>query len=285
MGKRLQKWTRNALLGALLGSSLLQTMDPSTPSNHAVRLYELDVSASFPSVFEESSAMVNKAVEVLSKGLNGLNEAEWEAFQRFYDPGHTGEIDQEFVESVVHNYQRIGRGLDGRPSLIYEPNSRFCQGMRLYYTDFSNIHVCPYVLIDTRDSRLARDLMHEVAHMTLFVLDRAYYYPNFTPYESLTPRGYWTARLPLVGHLFRELARADTLYHPDAYSHFAAALMTIDEQKEGSVSEPDVSFDSARVEEIDPSDRKFLVGPLWNGEFGTDWRAQDLAADRKLLTY
>ena len=50
------------------------------------------------------------------------------------------------------------------------------------------------------------------------------YNPATEEYSTLTLRGSWTAQLPLIGPIFRELARGDTLYHPDAYAHFAVAV-------------------------------------------------------------
>jgi hypothetical protein len=37
----------------------------------------------------------------------------------------------------------------------------------------------------------------------------------------MTPRGSWTSQLPIVGPVIREIVANDTLYHPDAYAHFA----------------------------------------------------------------
>lgn len=103
-----------------------------------------------------------------------------------------------------------------------------CEGMRLYYTDFIKIHVCPYLNItETSVNRMARVFVHELTHMALLVADRTYYDPKSysSRYAELTPRGHWTAQIPLIGLIFREIARSDTLYHPDGYSHFAAKVL------------------------------------------------------------
>jgi hypothetical protein len=65
--------------------------------------------------------------------------------------------------------------------------------------------------------------------MSLLVVDRPYFHKNTysTRYQALTPRGPWTAQLPLLGPLFREIAHSDTLYHPDAYAWFAIELVAI----------------------------------------------------------
>jgi hypothetical protein len=62
--------------------------------------------------------------------------------------------------------------------------------------------------------------------MALLVVDRPYYDPRSysSMYNALTPRGSWATQIPVVGHILRELAQSDTLYHPDAYSWFAALV-------------------------------------------------------------
>ena len=97
--------------------------------------------------------------------------------------------------------------------------------MRLYYTDLVRVHVCPYFATETREERMARQWVHELTHIALLVVDRSYYQPTSIAYAALTPRGSWTAQLPLIGPILREIAHSDTLYHPDAYARFAAALV------------------------------------------------------------
>ena len=64
-----------------------------------------------------------------------------------------------------------------------------CTGMRLYYTDFTKIHVCPYFNTEQKAGRKERVLVHEVAHIALLVVDRPYY----------DPRSYVEkARMPLI---------------------------------------------------------------------------------------
>jgi hypothetical protein len=105
----------------------------------------------------------------------------------------------------------------------FEAESENCDLMRLYYTDLVKIHVCPYFATETRDERMARQWVHELTHIALLVVDRPYYQPVSTAYAALTPRGSWTAQIPLVGPILREIVHNDTLYHPDAYARFAAA--------------------------------------------------------------
>jgi hypothetical protein len=96
-----------------------------------------------------------------------------------------------------------------------------CTNKRLYYTWWSNIHVCPYFSRETDTTRKARDLVHELAHNAMLALDRPYYSPTSADYRKLTPRGHWTAQIPVLGAAARAISRSDTLYHPDAYSYFA----------------------------------------------------------------
>ena len=168
--------------------------------------------------------MVEAATAVLEKGWGGMSPDEKSLFMKYFDPSGTGEIDEEFIRVVLDNYRKIHRRYEGDLTIIYETQNGMCRGTRLYYTDFLRIHLCPYVQREPNPERLARDLMHELAHISLLVVDRAYFSSTDPRYQSLTPRGHWTADLPIVGRLLREIARADTLYHPDAYSRYAWAV-------------------------------------------------------------
>jgi hypothetical protein len=217
---------------------------------------ETRLTAEIPSIIEAGSRMVDTAIVVLSKGWQGMSEAEREKFLRFYDPGDTGDVDAEFVQSVQRNFERIDRKLASELAVEFAEDSKMCVGMRLYYTEFIKVHVCPYIEVEINQTRMARDLVHEVAHMALLVVDRAYYHDDYTPYQELTPRGHWTAQLPVVGHLLREIARADTEFHPDAYAKFAAALL--DSQAEDEQEHAPV-YDNIELDaEIDPADARFL---------------------------
>lgn len=172
--------------------------------------------------------MVNKAISTLSQGWTGMSQEERQIFLRYYDPGITGGVDEEFVFEVLNNYIKIRDRLAEQFELIPLTRSNKCEMMTLYYTDFSKVYICPYILEEDDEQRIARDLVHEVAHMALVVFDRAYYYPNYSAYQKLTPRGHWTGRLPIIGAVLREIVRQDTLYHPDAYSKYAVELVKIE---------------------------------------------------------
>jgi hypothetical protein len=172
--------------------------------------------------------MVDRAIATLSKGLDQMSQEEKTLFFQYYDPANTGEINDAFVDQVLHNYQKMRDRLDQEIVLHYVPDNGKCQLMTLYYTDFSDVYVCPYVLKEANSLRIARSFVHEIAHMALHVYDRAYFTADRAAYDKLTPWGHPSAQLPLVGPVLREILRGDTLYHPDAYAHFAVSLVTIE---------------------------------------------------------
>lgn len=171
-----------------------------------------------------SIELVDQAIAVLSKGWPAMNPAERQVFLLLYDPSNTGGVDERFVELVLENYRRIRTNLNQPIPIEYETDSSTCVGERIFYTDIVKLHVCPYFLTVGNDRLNARTLIHEYAHIALLVADRPYYDPASADYAALTPYGSRANQLPLVGPLFREITRADTLYHPDAYAHFTVAV-------------------------------------------------------------
>ncbi len=165
--------------------------------------------------------MVDSAIAVLSKGWAGMTPTERHVFRRFYDPADTGDIDEAFVKTVLNNYEQIQEEYSDTFVIEFETNSEMCRNMRLFYTDLIKVHACPYLNAEENVNRGAREFVHELAHKALLVVDRPYYTPNSTRYAALKPRGHWSAQVPFIGRIFREIAHRDTLYHPDAYSHFA----------------------------------------------------------------
>lgn len=170
--------------------------------------------------------MVKSAEDVLSRGLSEMSSEERDQFESIFDPSGSGEIDEEYVEDVLNNYRKIESRLENSFILQYEEESDMCDNMRLFYTDFFKIHICPY-FIDEEDSvRKARVLVHEVAHIALWAGDRPYYHPKSysASYNELAPRGSWATQVPVIGIIVRELSQSDTLYHPDAYAWFASLM-------------------------------------------------------------
>jgi len=85
---------------------------------------------------------------------------------------------------------------------------------------WGNIHACCYFTSETDTTRKARDFVHELAHNATHALDRPYYSATSPAYREFTPRGHWSAQIPVIGIGMRAIRRSDTLYHPDAYAYF-----------------------------------------------------------------
>lgn len=173
-----------------------------------------------------SQQMIANAVEVLSDGLSNMSPEEREQFERIFDPSGSGAIDDDYVEDVINNYRKIENRLERSFILQYEEESDMCDNMRLFYTDFFKIHICPYFIGEEDSVRKARVLVHEVAHIALLAGDRPYYHPKSysASYNELSPRGSWATQIPVVGLIVREISQSDTLYHPDAYAWFASLM-------------------------------------------------------------
>jgi hypothetical protein len=170
--------------------------------------------------------MVQSAEAVLSQGYSEMSPEEQDQFERIFDPSGSGTIDNDFVEGVLSNYQKIESRLEESFAFQYEEESDICDNMRLYYTDFIKIHICPYYKREGDSVRKARVLVHEVGHIALLAVDRPYYDPKSysSRYNKLTLNGSWANQIPLVGRVFREISHNDTLYHPDAYAWFASLM-------------------------------------------------------------
>jgi len=173
-----------------------------------------------------SIEMIDQAVAVLSKDYDKLSVTELELLTDIADPGSTNQIDQAYIEEMLENFIKIKARLGNDLVIEYSADSDMCTGMRLFYTDFIRIFVCPYYLEEDRVERKARVLIHEVTHMTLLVTDRPYYDPKSysSVYNALNPRGSWVTEIPVIGHIVREIAHNDTLYSPDTYAWFASEV-------------------------------------------------------------
>ena len=204
---------------------LLQGMK-AVGNAHALSSDEEQVLEEVEALIPVSQQMVDNAIEVLSMGLSEMSSEDREQFERIFDPSGSGEIDDDFVEDVLNNYRKIEDRLESSFVLQYEEESDMCDNMRLYYTDFFKIHVCPYFKNEGDSVRKTRVLVHEVGHIALLAGDRPYYDPKSysTRYNKLTPNGSWANQIPVVGKIFREISHNDTLYHPDAYSWFASLM-------------------------------------------------------------
>jgi hypothetical protein len=215
-----------SLLSLMIAVLILQVISPALADTPPATDDGKRVLQEAEALIPTSVTLVDEAILTLSKGWSEMSPEERDLFQDIFDPGQTSEIDEDFIRDVLDNFRRIRRQLDGRLNLKYEPDGEMCELMRLYYTDLFTIHICPYFTTEASSGRKARVLIHEVAHMALLVVDRPYYNPKTysSRYNALTPRGSWLTEIPVLGHIFRELQHSDTLYHPDAYAWFAAAL-------------------------------------------------------------
>lgn len=202
---------------------ILKVFVPVISATESDQQEEAEVLQQVEAITPLSIEMVDQTMAVLSDGWSGLSPAEQGAFLTIYDPAATGEIDEQFLATVLDNYQKIRQALDNDIEVKYEAEDERCEGMQLYYTDIVSLHVCPYFLVEANDTRRARTLIHEFAHIALRVTDRPYYRPTSKRYAELTPRGPQAAQLPLIGPVIREIVGGDTLYHPDTYAHFAVA--------------------------------------------------------------
>ena len=214
----------------ILVTILTQIITPSALANTIPTANEISAIQKVQTAIPNGIEMVDRAIETLSKGLDQMRYEEKTLFFRYYDPANTGEINDAFVDQVLENYQEIRDRLDQDFILNYVPDSDRCKLMTLYYTDFSEVYVCPYVLKEANIQRIARSFVHEVAHMALLVFDRAYFTADRAAYDKLTPWGHPSAQFPVIGPILRELLRRDTLFHPDAYAHFAISLVSMDEE-------------------------------------------------------
>jgi hypothetical protein len=169
---------------------------------------------------------IDNTIATLSMGWSGMTAAEREQLSSIYDPGNTGQIDEEYVDTILNNYLMIRRKLNDELAIVNGENNNMCVGQRLFYTDFIKIYVCPYYFSEHREERKVRTLIHETAHIALLVVDRPYYDPKSysSRYNALTPQGSWVTQIPVFGHLLREIVHNDTLYHPDTYAWLATEI-------------------------------------------------------------
>lgn len=208
------------ILGLLLGAALLgsaSVVRAGSGQGSTRRAAAAQVEAITP----RSLQMVDAAISTLGAGWSGMDAADRELFQRFFDPAGSGDIDDHFAATVLDNYRLIRAQLRSEVSVINAPRGVICREQRLYFTDLSRLYVCPYFFEEALELRKARTLIHEMAHMALLVLDRPYYDARSPTYARLTPYGPRVTRLPIAGPFLREALRGDTLNHPDAYAHYA----------------------------------------------------------------
>lgn len=179
---------------------------------------------------------VNRAVASLEPGWALMDPADKAAFNQYFDPSNTGDIDDGFVRDVRANFLRIGsymRSLrfdcDPSSQTLCGTSSRLCAGGRLMWTCFGNLHVCADNYPGAEEQRKIRTIIHESAHNALLTTDRAY---GNRPdeFSGLAPRGSGVlgralnvlGQIPVLGLLFRALpGNNDTINNPDSYAYYA----------------------------------------------------------------
>lgn len=92
-----------------------------------------------------ASSRVEAAMNILDQDWDGMSSEERDLFLKFFDPGKSGEVDEDFIQEVRANYQKVHSDLQTDITFVYETEAKRCVGMRLFLTDFRKIHICPYV--------------------------------------------------------------------------------------------------------------------------------------------
>ena len=196
-----------------------------------------------------SMTMIDEAIAVLERGLQGMDVQERKLLFQIFDPAETGDIDERYVGTMLENYQAIRETLK-EDFNVHEVDFSMCTGQRIYLTNLTDLLVCPYFQEEVNEYRKARTLVHEVSHMALVVTDRPYYRPTSKAYKTLTPRGSWATQIPIAGPIIRELLRGDTLYHPDAYAHFAMAVSGLPGSEKYHDHRPDSSLTALKETDV-----------------------------------
>ena len=223
------------LRGDFSGDEYARAMAPVRPVLQDVAFEDCDtvVIPKVRSLIPTAIAKTEKAIQVLSPGWSKMTAQQRTVFNKYFDPGNTGEVDAQFVSDVLANFRAIRREFDDDLTFECVPAGGMCSDQRLYYTHWGNVFVCPYFKTETSDTRRARDIVHELAHNAMYAVDRPYFGGGHG-HSSLSPRGSWPLQIPVLGYGYRLIGGIahliggpetgmlnDTLYHPDAYSMFA----------------------------------------------------------------
>lgn len=272
MAKNKIRWIFLSLTMSITVRTFLpHTVAGSSPGEINVSYRGLDaaLAARFDGFLPQGLKMVDEAIDVLARGKSEMSSTEWALFKRYFDPAATGEIDETFVSQVLENFQEMRHKYKIGLVVEYEAEHARCSGMRLYHTDCFKVYVCPYIHQEDDENRLARDFVHELAHIAMVSMDRAYYSETSTRFAALTPHGHWTSQIPLVGRIFAEIAKQDTLHNPDSYSVFAYELSVIKAGTialEDEVADPEnVILDPEAIASAAAADRKMLALSGLNG--------------------
>ena len=221
------------------GDEYARAMNPVRPVLQDVAFEDCDTTV-IPTVrrlIPTAIAKTEKAIQVLSVGWSNMTAQQRATFNKYFDPGNTGEVDAQFASDVLANFRAIRREFDDDLTFECVPAGGMCTGARLYYTHWGNVFVCPHFKVETSDTRRARDIVHELAHNAMYAVDRPYFGGGHG-HSDLSPRGSWPLQIPVLGMGYRLIGGIahliggpetgmlnDTLYHPDAYSMFAFEVL------------------------------------------------------------
>ncbi len=178
---------------------------------------------------------VERAIASLDPGWKRMTPANRAAFSQYFDPSHSGQIDDGFVRRVRDQYTLIHSTLrslrfdcDPKSWTLCGTSKKWCVGGRLMWTCFGNLHVCSNAYRAAAPNAKIETIIHESVHNALLTTDRAY--SNDAGFKDLRPRGtgFWgrvlnfLSNIPVLGILFRLLpGNKDTLNNPDSYAGYA----------------------------------------------------------------
>jgi hypothetical protein len=178
---------------------------------------------------------LDRAITSLEPGWNKMAPADKAAFNQYFDPAGSGDIDEGFVRDVRQKYRFIRANMrslrfDCDPSSwsLCGTSKRWCTGGRLMWTCFGNLHVCSAAYKTATPDFKIETIIHESVHNALLTTDRAY--SNEAGFKKLKPRGggFWGSvlnflgKIPVLGILFRSLpGNNDTINNPDSYAGYA----------------------------------------------------------------
>lgn len=178
---------------------------------------------------------LDRAITSLDPGWKKMAPADKAAFNQYFDPAGSGDVDEGFVRDVRQKYRFIRVNMrslrfDCDPSslTLCGTSKRWCTGGRLMWTCFGALHVCSAAYKAATPDFKIETIIHESVHNALLTTDRAY--SNEAGFKKLKPRGggFWGSvlnflgKIPVLGILFRSLpGNNDTINNPDSYAGYA----------------------------------------------------------------
>ena len=178
---------------------------------------------------------LDRAITSLDPGWKKMAPADKAAFNQYFDPAGSGDIDEGFVRDVRQKYRFIRGNMralrfdcDPGSLTLCGTSKRWCTGGRLMWTCFGALHVCTAAYKTATADFKIETIIHESVHNALLTTDRAYH--NEADFKKLKPRGggFWGSvlnflgKIPVLGILFRSLpGNNDTINNPDSYAGYA----------------------------------------------------------------